>query len=172
MKTIILVQVLTLFFITSTLCQERTLVITDKTSAQEKVFREGKKLSVKLSNGLQFRGKLNFLPNMNNTNDSIIMIGQDVIQLNEITEIKNKPLLAKITGSCLLVVGGTMCIGGFVVIFSASAGEMAALTAITGMLLTTAGLVPVVAGVLVINIKKKYKSSKYEFSIIQNQDHP
>jgi hypothetical protein len=161
MKSLILITLLSLFFVFSCYGQDKVLLLTKKKNQKEKTIEEGRKMKVYTNKGSVFHERFHVI------SDSLIVLKNDTVALSEIEKIRSKSTASKVVGGIFAGSGGIVTIfGSMILIEMVSEGGLTALVGmILGVPVTATGVIVATTGALFLTIGKKYKQNKWEFRI-------
>ncbi|MDP4271247.1 MAG: hypothetical protein Q8909_14170 [Bacteroidota bacterium] len=172
MKTILLFLIATFGLIVICFGQNNQLVLKSKTHDKIVIVPEGKKVKVIDNGGKTHAGKISVYTDSID-GISLLVVGKDTLGINEISAIKVRPLLTKMSGGVLTAGGGSLTIFGLYVVIAGLGltgdwadmeGFIKALAVILGGGLAFAGVLVTTAGIVLWKtFFKKYPSSKWEY---------
>jgi hypothetical protein len=142
--------------------QETSLVISGKQNSSEKIIPAQTYVKIVAADGHVSKGTIMF------QNDSVILVDNDTLFLNDIRMLRLRLVNDRAAGWVITSIGGVTALTGIAVIIKLSElpGFWSIIVALGvgfpvltgGIIITTAGIVTVVAG-------KKYRSSRWNYSI-------
>ena len=129
-------------------------------TGSSRLLSEGNKLKVN-ANGVLYKGVLKII------DQEHIGIGDHVLALSDITKIRFKSTGSKVAGGIALGAGAGLATLGSLFIYAGitEGGFGGFFLLVLGYPITVVGILAVTTGVIILCTGKKYKSSKYKYSV-------
>lgn len=142
------------------------LILTKTKSGKQRHIREGKTLKVVATDGRKFKGEFRVI-------NSTPYVGETSLNLTETERIVTHSAAARIAGGLLTCIGGAGTGLGAITFAQAIATNDACAKAtllIVAIPLTAAGLIVTTPGVLMIVVGKKFKRTKWNYTLVEMPD--
>ncbi len=142
------------------LAQRPVLLMHNVKNGKEKVVRQADMIRVKDREGNTYKGRMAIV------NDSLLVIGASGIAIQDVVEVRKVTLAAKILGGLLAGTAGlATAYGAYGIIVLISEGGFAMVFAIILAVPVAIAAILTGTGLLIMNSGRRYKNSKWNFSI-------
>ncbi len=143
------------------LAQRPVLLMQKIKNGKEKVVRQATKIKVKDREGNEYKGRLAIV------DDSVLVISGVGIPISDIVEVRKVSLGSKILGGVLAGTAGLFtAYGAYGIIVLVSEGGLGSVFAIILAIPVVLAALLTGSGILIMSSGKRYKNSKWKFSIV------